>query len=178
MIGDVTQKELNEILLDIVDSAIAIAEADFGNVQLYDPTTENLKIVAQRGLPEFWLNYWDHVTEKKGTCGAALRTCQRIIVEDVLQSPIFEDNNSRCIMIRANIRSVQSTPLVNRSGIILGMFSTHRTAPAYPSTRVLRMLDRLSRLATDAIEMTRLKSSHRQLEERYDLLFRDFRARS
>ena len=59
---------------------------------------------------------------------------------------------------------VQSTPLVSRSGRVLGMFSTHyRHAPQQPSDRALRLLDILARQAADLIE-------HKQGEEARALL--------
>lgn len=159
MFVNVQTGALDRILLDIVDTAIAIADADFGNVQLFDPGSKSLRIVAQRGFPDYWLRYWKDVAEGKGACGSALSSSVRIIVEDVLHSPIFSDPEARDVMLRAGIRSVQSTPLVSRSGEILGMFSTHRTMPWYPSPQVLRTLDLLSRLAADAIELARLKAA-------------------
>ena len=40
------------------------------------------------------------------------------------------------VMFHAGVRAVQATPLVSRSGRVLGMFSTHyRQAPQQPSDR-------------------------------------------
>jgi hypothetical protein len=45
-------------LEEVVDTAIAITGADFGNVQLLDPHTGDLRIVAQRGFPAWWIDFW------------------------------------------------------------------------------------------------------------------------
>jgi hypothetical protein len=42
---------------------------------------------------------------------------------------------------RSNIRAVQSTPLVSRSGQLLGMISTHWREPHQPTERALLRLD-------------------------------------
>ena len=56
-------------------------------------------------------------------------------------------------MVAAGARAVQSTPLVSRSGRVLGMFSTHYDrAPQQPTERALRLLDILARQAADLIE--------------------------
>ena len=53
-------------------------------------------------------------------------------------SSIFMGTQALEVMMAAGARAVQSTPLVNRSGRVLGMFSTHyRHAPQQPSERAL-----------------------------------------
>ena len=79
----------NQVLNEIVDTAVSISDADFGNIQLLDPKSSRLHIVAQHGFPKWWLDFWNEVQEGKGVCGTALKTGERIIVEDVKQSPIF-----------------------------------------------------------------------------------------
>lgn len=80
---------LNALLLGILDSAIALAEADFGNMQLIDPEGR-LRIVVHRGFEPEWIDYWNAAArEGHGACGAALEQAERVIVEDVLESPIF-----------------------------------------------------------------------------------------
>ena len=44
------EANLEPILLEVVDTAIAISGADFGNLQILDPETSDLKIEAQRGF--------------------------------------------------------------------------------------------------------------------------------
>ncbi|HVX62796.1 MAG TPA: hypothetical protein VHC19_19410, partial [Pirellulales bacterium] len=50
---------LGQLLGEIVDAAIELAGADFGAIQLLDPTTGALCIAAQRGLPDWWLESWN-----------------------------------------------------------------------------------------------------------------------
>jgi PAS domain S-box-containing protein len=163
---------LQDILLDIVDTAIEIAGADFGNVQLIDPETQDLKIVAQRGFPDYWLNYWNSVSKGHGACGTALAYGRRIIVEEIAHSPIFVGTEALEIQLRAGVRAVQSTPLYNRSGQPIGMFSTHYKNPKNPSHDALSLLDLLARLAADAIEQAQLKERLGESEEQYAVLFK------
>lgn len=149
--------DLNRILLDIVESAIEIAESDFGNIQLLDSETNDLKIVAQRGFPQFWLDFWNHVSKGQGACGTALAAGHRVIVEDITKDPIFIGSEALDVQLKAGVRAVQSTPLLTRSGKPLGMFSTHYRNPGRPSQYTLRLLDLLARLAADAIEQSQLK---------------------
>ena len=72
---------LDRILGEIVDVAIALSGADFGNIQLVDPASSDLRIVAQRGFPQWWIDFWNNGVKGKGACGAALERGERIIVE-------------------------------------------------------------------------------------------------
>jgi hypothetical protein len=62
-----------KVLGELVDLAITIASADFGNIQLINPTTGDLQIAAQHGFPQWWLDYWNSVCKGYGTCGTALK---------------------------------------------------------------------------------------------------------
>ncbi|MGL5742986.1 MAG: GAF domain-containing protein [Legionella sp.] len=148
--------EMEHILLSIIDTAIAISEADFGNIQLIDSATQDLKIVEQRVFPQYWLDYWENVSKGHGSCGTALNAGTRVVIEDLCQSLIFH-GESLNVQLKAVIRAVQSTPLVSRSGTLLVMFSTHYKAPIKLDSRTLQLLDLLARQAADSIEQVMLQ---------------------
>jgi PAS domain S-box-containing protein len=162
--GDLPQAVLEEI----VDVAISITHADMGNIQLLDPTTRRLKVVAHRGHERWWLDYFESVAEGKGaSCGAALQQGARAIVEDVTRSPVFVGTPALEVQLRAGIRAVQSTPLFGGSGDLVGMISTHFRSPHRPDDRDLRLLDLLARQAADMIERVRSGEARRESEERF-----------
>src|SRR4029453_6901339 len=68
---------------------------------------------------------------------------------------------------RSNIRAVQSTPLVSRSGRLLGMISTHWREPHQPTERAFRSLDTLAQKAADLIERTQAETALRESEQRF-----------
>jgi PAS domain S-box-containing protein len=145
------------LLHEILDAAIAITGAHMANIQLL--RGDVLRITAQRGFDAPFLEFFDAVHGERAACGTALKRSERVVVEDVVNSPIFAGTPALDVMVAAGARAVQSTPLVSRSGRVLGMFSTHyRHAPERPSERALRLLDILSRQAADLIE-------HKQSEE-------------
>ena len=67
---------------------------------------------------------------------------------------------------RSGIRAVQSTPLLSRSGQLLGMISTHWRHPHQPTEFSLRPFDVLARQAADLIERVQVESMLRESEER------------
>jgi PAS domain S-box-containing protein len=162
----VREGNMEAVFAEIVDAAIAISGADFGNIQLLDPKSSDLKVAAQRGFPKWWLDFWNSVCEGQGACGTALEREERVIVEDVEQSPIFVGTPALEIQLKAGVRAVQSTPLVSRTGKSLGMFSTHYKTPHRPDDRALRLLDLLARQTADIIERARAEEVLRESEER------------
>src|SRR5215831_218080 len=147
----VTEGDLERILCEIVDTAIALTGADFGNIQLVDPVSLALRIVAQRGFQQSWVDFWNNLPEGQGSCGVSLKQGERVIVENVEQTPILGGATLE-MLLKASVRAVQSTPLVSRSGKPLGMFSTHYRKPQRPDEATLRLLDLLARQAADIIE--------------------------
>ncbi len=163
----VREGNLEPVLVEIVDAAIAISDADFGNIQLLDPESSELKIVASRGFPKWWLDFWNSVSVGNGTCGTALGRNERVIVEDIEQSPIFVGTPTLEIQLKAGIRAVQSTPIVSRSGRLLGMFSTHYKKPHKLQDHDLQLIDLLAQQAADIIERAQIEEMLRKSEERF-----------
>jgi signal transduction histidine kinase/CheY-like chemotaxis protein len=143
---------LAAVLDQIVEAAGAISDADFGTIQIVDPVSNDLPIVAHLGFEEWWLRYWERVSEAQGLCGTVRECRERIVVEDVESSPFFMGTPGLEIQRRAGVRACQTTPLIGRSGKILGMLSTYYRKPGRPDDRALRLLDLLARQASDIIE--------------------------
>jgi PAS domain S-box-containing protein len=133
----------------VLDAIIALQNADFGNIQLYNPETQALEIVAQRGFKQDFLEHFRCV-RTGAACGRAMELGERVIVEDVETDPEFAPH--RNIAASAGFRAVQSTPLLSRGGAILGMLSTHFRTPHRPSLRDLRFTDLYARHAAEILE--------------------------
>lgn len=145
------QADLPHMLDEILDATIELQRADFGNIQLYDPATGKLKIVVQRGFPRTFLDHFAVVlAEDDSVCAQALRDRKRVIVEDVMGDLRFA--SLQPIAAQTGFRSVQSTPILGRDGMLRGMMSTHFRTPVRPSERDLRLTDLYARLAAELIE--------------------------
>jgi GAF domain-containing protein len=133
-----------EWLTDLLDSAIAATGADFGDVQLFDSSARGLRIAAQRGFENEFLNYFDLVGHDEGcSCGAALNQQSRIVVADVATDPVFSPG-PREMLLRSKVRSVQSTPLISPSGQFVGMVSTHYARPQGPQAFMWQLVDEMT----------------------------------
>ncbi len=150
-------RSLREGLDDMLEATIELLGADFGNIQILDPQRRVLLIEAQRGFQKEFLDFFREVSADDGSCcGRALRTGERILVEDIEMDLDFAPMLH--IVRNAGYRAVQSTPIIGRHGQPLGMISTHFRSAHRSSDNELRLLDLYARQAADFIEHKRAES--------------------
>lgn len=159
--------DINQLLNDMLDATIALHRADFGNVQLFDSETNVLDIVAHRGFGPEFLDYFSKVTKDSTAGGLAWHHGRRVVIEDIETDPGFEPH--RPMAASVGFCAVHSTPLLSRTGKVLGIISTRFRRPHRPSDDELRLTDLYVRHASDMIERKRneaaLLESQRQLHD-------------
>ena len=153
--------DLQTALEEVLDAALALMEAERGNVRLLDPAPRELRIVAQRGFGPGFLDPLSSVSVDSGeVCAWAAKQRKRVIVEDVQTDPQFVSH--RAVAAAVGYRGVQSTPIMSRSGELLGVLSTHFRDPQRPSERALRMIDLYARQAAEVLEHMGVEPLRRQ----------------
>lgn len=152
-----------ELYEQILDSVKTILHADFASIQMFYPergTHGELRLLGYRGFSQEAAKRWEWVRlSTRTTCGEALRTGQRVIVTDVRACDFMAGSDEVEAYLSAGIRAVQTTPLVSRSGALVGMVSTHWREPREPAASELRALDVLARMAADLIERSRVEEA-------------------
>jgi len=112
----------------LLSIALGLHGTGMGNIQLLEPGTNNLRIIAQRG---FGLDFLDHFaavnTQNGSACGRAMLNRKPVMIPDVKTDPLFVLHLA--IAEAAGFRAVQSTPLSSRDGAFLGVLSTHFRTP-------------------------------------------------
>jgi PAS domain S-box-containing protein len=152
----------------VVEAAIGVMSSDMGSMQTFHPEHNELRLLAWKGFHPQSAAFWKRVhLDSACTCGVALTAGRRVIVSDTAACDFMADTGDLDAYRRSNIRAVQSTPLVSRSGRLLGMISTHWREPHQPTERALRSLDVLARQAADLIERTQVEAALRKSEERF-----------
>ena len=156
---------LVEGLEAVLDGAIETMGASMGNVQLLDPELRVLRIAAQRGFKEPFLSFFAEVSAAdQSACGRALKSGEQIIISDVEADSGFE--SMRHVAREAGFRAVQSTSLLGRSGIALGILSTYFSDIHAPTQQELRRLDLYARQAADFIERCLMEDALKESEAR------------
>ena len=163
--------DVRELYGKIVDAAVSITGSQFGTMQRVCPAGDasghggELQLLAHRGLPSEAIAFWQWVTPAAySSCTMALKAGQRAIIPDFEIWDDIAGTEDLAAFRRTGIRSAQTTPLVSRSGNLLGMISTHWTDAHHPSPRDLRLLDILARQAADLLERTIAEEQQRETE--------------
>lgn len=164
--------DVQAIFDKLLDTLVAVMGADYASVQMLDPSRGpggELQLLGHRGFPDEASQFWRWVRPtSQCACGIALRTGRRVIVPDIETCDSMAGSADLATCRQAGIRAIQTTPLLSRSGSILGMISTHWRKAHEPSERELQLLDILARQAAELIE--RLRSEAALREERFRLL--------
>lgn len=132
--------QLGLLLTRALEGALELADADRGNIQILDPATGSLKIAAQHGFGAEFLDYFAVVDDDRSACGRAAKERAQTVIVDVTIDASFAPH--RDIAAASAFRAVQSTPLIGRTGRLLGVVSTHYPRPYSPSARDLETLKR------------------------------------
>jgi two-component sensor histidine kinase len=146
----------------IVNTAVAIAGADKGNIQLFDPASGSLTIAAQKGFQQDFLKFFGNVRDNASSSGLAMREKKQIIVDDVLTSDVVGQSAQKTALL-AGVRGVVSTPLISSKAELLGMLSIHYARPGRPGERELRLLNILIRQASDYLERKQSEQTNKTI---------------
>jgi PAS domain S-box-containing protein len=154
----------------ILDTALAILRADLGCLQRFCPDGSKygrLQLLTYRGFAPESAKRWEWVgPETRTTCGESLRSGRRIAVADFWGCNFMVGSEELQGYNAAKVRSGQSTPLVSRSGDLIGMVSTYWYEPHDLSVSETRAIDVLARMAADLIERSLAEDKLRESEAR------------
>jgi len=127
-----------------LDEVLSLARADRGNVQLADQASGMLRIVAQHGFDAEFLDHFAVVDGDGSACGRAATHGTQLLISDVTTDRGFAPH--REVAAASGFRAVQSTPLVDVTGRLVGVFSTHYPRPYAPPPGDMRILQRYADL--------------------------------
>jgi hypothetical protein len=134
----------NPAIQRFLESVVLASVADFGSVQLFDSANEVLRIVANVGFQREFLDYFATVAHENNTqCWGTVAAGQRLVTSDISKYPLISSPATE-VMLRAEVRSWQSTPLLCETCGFMGVVSTHYTRPGGPSPDVLTQIDELA----------------------------------
>lgn len=161
-------RDIKPFYEQMLDFAIQVMHADYATLQMADDDGDTLRMLAWRGFHPDSARFWQTVRAASASCcAAALRQRTRVVIADVAQSELLGGAELREYR-RSGIGSVQSTPLISRSGRLVGMASTYWCRPYAPPAGDLLSLDLLVRQAADLIEQKRAEAALREANEKLE----------
>ena len=169
---ELIREDNTEVIHDrILDAAMDIMCSDFASMQIFYPERGEggeLRLLACRGFTPHAAKFGEWVpVDSNSTCGRVLCTGQRVIAPDVERDGFMVGTDDLATYLQIGIHAFQTTPLISRTGRIVGMISTHWCKSHQPSERDLRLFDVLARQAADLIERRQAEKSIRESEERF-----------
>lgn len=127
------------VLLDrALEGAMALVGTDLGNVQVMNPASGVLTIATCSGFGNEFLEYFAVVRDDGSACGRAAQQRAQTVIVDVNEDPGFAPH--REIAAASRFRAVQSTPIVDPTGRLHGVISTHyrdRHRPSRPQMQLI-----------------------------------------
>ena len=139
----------------LLHHGLELSRARFGNVQLMNWKLGYLEIKAQSGFGDEFLNFFKRVyVADVSACARALRKRSSIVIEDVTTDQQFVPCCE--ILTRAGVRAVQSTPMISRSGALMGILSTHFPVLHRPGEIEMRNLRHAAQVAANALVSIRI----------------------
>lgn len=152
-----TLNRICELIEDMLDTP-----KGFSSILLKD--NNRLKHVAAPSLDRKYCGLIDglEIGPEVGSCGTAIYTRQRIIVEDIQNDPLWDAYKD--IANSFKLRACWSTPIISDSKAVLGSFAIYYQITMRPKQKHIDIIDRFVSLGRLAIE----ESLKRQ--ERADLI--------
>jgi signal transduction histidine kinase/ActR/RegA family two-component response regulator len=165
----IPEQRSEELYTEILNAALVLMKADAASVQILEG--DRLKLLAQRNFHPESARFWEWVdASASSTCGQALATGRRIVAADVDTCDFLAGSSDLEEYRRSKLRAIQSTPLVSRSGQLVGMMSTHWLLPHQPQTDEFSLFDVLARQAADLLERSQAEAELRRNQERQAFL--------
>ena len=163
---------LSEVLNRIATTLEDLVPGCRCSVLLLDPDTATLHHGAAPSLPTEYSGGIDGIAigTGAGSCGAAAYTGRPVVAADIRVDERWV--RFRHLADRFGLRACWSTPIRGRGGIT-GTFAVYHPSPHRPTPREEHLVERLTHLASVAIDHDRLLGALTESEERFRRAFED-----
>lgn len=133
-------------MASLLEDAIREDGATKGNIQIVEREPQRLLLFAQCGFDDAFVRTFACVSWDDNTaCGRAFRNGARVIIPDILLDAAYKPYVD--VALEAGYRAVQSTPMLDDAGQVVGVLSTHFPHSQSLSKKAARRLDAIAREA-------------------------------
>ncbi|MFF9408260.1 GAF and ANTAR domain-containing protein [Streptomyces anandii] len=120
------------VLQAALERVVQITQTDMGDVQLVE--SGMLRLDKHTGLNQYFTDFFAFVDGATTSCAQAAVRRQQVTVPDVAAATVF-DEESRAAILQAGSHACHSVPLINESGVLTGVVSSHHATPLTGFTR-------------------------------------------
>jgi PAS domain S-box-containing protein len=160
----ISEDNIQVLYDEIMAAAIALTQADGGTLQILDPGTGDLVLLASLGVSPSLVDQFRRVPAGPPPFyGDALLQETRTLVDLTGETTSADPSVSLQIPIAAGYGAAQSTPLICRSGRVIGVVATYWWQRHSSTEQELSFLDLLARQAADLIEQRQAKAERDQI---------------
>ncbi len=146
----------------ILKTAIRLLSADSGRVLLVEDETGELVFARGQGIGKHFAEFFARLDADDRCAGRrALRTRCRVIVEDIDKDEDYAPYREEAA--EAGLRALQTTPLIDSAGKVIGLLSTYFRQVRSLTERDEQILDLVSRGASVLLERLRAADALKQL---------------
>jgi len=141
-----------------------LASGSLCSILLFDPNANCLRHGAVPSLPKTYTEAIDGIVigPSVGSCGTAAYRAEPVIVSDIAADPLWA--NFRDLALAHGLRACWSTPILSSAGSVLGTFATYYCEPRGPSSQERSVVERITHLASIAIERKQAEETLRRSE--------------
>jgi PAS domain S-box-containing protein len=171
--ADITERKRAEVLLagekrllemiargnsrqQVLDAACLLVEdlasGSLCSILLFDASANCLRHGAAPSLSTTYTEAIDGavIGPSVGSCGTAAYRAETVIVSDIAIDPLWAD--FRDLALTHELRACWSTPILSSARKVLGTFATYYREPRSPSPQEQNVIERITHLASIAIE--------------------------
>ncbi len=141
-----------------------LASGSLSSILLLDPNANCLRHGAAPSLPLTYTKAIDGavIGPSVGSCGTAAYRAKPVVVSDIATDPLWAD--FRDLALAHGLRACWSTPILSSAGKVLGTFAVYYREPHFPDQQELNVIERITHLASIAIERKQAEEALRRSE--------------
>jgi PAS domain S-box-containing protein len=163
----IARGESRPVILDALCCLVEeLAGGSLSSILLLDPNATRLRHGAAPSLPAPYIEAIDGsvIGPSAGSCGTAAYRAEPVIVSDIATDPLWADY--RDLALGHGLRACWSTPILSSAGGVLGTFAIYYREPRTPTPHEHNVIERVTHLASIAIERERAEGVLRELAGR------------
>jgi len=150
-------KSAEQLFMQIIETIEKYFTDIYCSILLTEPSRKTFSQFIISSMPENLLEYLKDAEIKKGLgfCKASLLIKERVIVEDIYDSPYWI--NYHGLAATAQIKSCWSEPMVGSDQTILGTFAIYHKSSVYPDANEINMIEECARLSALILEKKKIE---------------------